>query len=84
MTIKNRTRPFTIIDEGIHFGFLKNVPVELKERVQCRKFMAYVDDFAVRAKSKIDCVELLNILQQLCEKLGLAFNADKNQSPTQK
>ena len=76
-------RNFTIIDEGIHFGFLKNIPEELKQRLQCRKFMAYVDDFAVGAKSKSDCEKLLHILQQLCGKLGLAFNPDKNQLPTQ-
>ena len=77
-------RNFTIIDECIEFGFLNSIPKELVQKLQHRKFMAYIDDFAVGARSKMDCKILFEALQQLCEKLGLAFNKSKNQEPTQK
>ena len=74
---------FTIIDECIEFGFLKTIPKELTRRLQHRKFMAYIDDFSVGARNQADCKMLFTIFQQLCESLGLTFNKDKNQEPTQ-
>lgn len=76
-------RIFTILDECVEYGFRNRIPVGIKQSINHRSIMSYIDDYAVGARSKEHAAVLFKTLQDLCVGLGLQFNPVKNQPPTQ-
>ena len=76
-------RIFCIVDMVLEWCFRNRIPEKLRNKLCHRFILMYIDDYSTGARTLQGCRESFKILQQLVLDLGLQYNPQKNQEPTQ-